>query len=615
MFKNHPRGLQVLFFTEMWERFGYYLMIGIFSLYMMGDLSGGGLGFDPLKKSVIYGNYIALVYLTPFIGGLLADRILGYRKAVMIGGVLMGLGYLGLSIPGDGPNFYASLALIITGNGFFKPNISTLVGNLYGEERYRALKDNGYSIFYMGINVGGFLCNFVAAILRNNFGWGYAFAAAGVGMFVGVTWFALGTRHLAAADVLKPAKPGDLPVSTILGIVFIPALLFGAAGWYLPTMLLGRPLISAGSPDVDAFVFACIPVAYYYYSLWKRQTGEDRVRVGALLPIFAVVVVFWAVFHQNGDALTEWAEKFTAREMPAAAVPACETIRLVQEVDTTPREVAVLDARDRPAVGPEGEPLKALGPDPYFRNVPKENWPPAGATQKLWSTELFQSVNPGFVVLLTPLLIGVFAWLRRRGREPSTAAKIAIGLLISALSTIPMILAATFSDNGAVKVSMGWLFLTYGIITVGELCLSPMGLSLVSKVSPPAYHGPDDGRLVPRDRDRQQARGSAVRPAPRLRTQAHRVRRELRPAARRRAAPVRAGRQAAADDGQVHAVGGAAGGDPPRRGRARAAERAVTAGRAGPDRPGRRCRSSLIPCRPPAREACRRWNRRRRRSR
>ena len=168
-----------LFFTEMWERFGYYLMLGIFFLYMT-DTARGGMGFGPARASDIVGTYLALVYLTPFMGGLLADRVLGYRRAIVLGGTLMGAGYIGLAIPGE-QAFWISLFLIIIGNGFFKPNISTVVGNLYTEEKFKLQKDAGYNIFYMGINIGAFVCNFVAAYLRNYYGWGYAFAAAGIG--------------------------------------------------------------------------------------------------------------------------------------------------------------------------------------------------------------------------------------------------------------------------------------------------------------------------------------------------------------------------------------------------------------------------------------------------
>ena len=331
MFKNHPRGLPVLFFAEMWERFGFYLMLGIFTLYMKAGADAAmpaksGLGLGPQQASDIYGTYIALVYLTPFVGGLLADRILGYRKAIIIGGLLMGLGYSGLAVSGYGPLFFLSLLLIILGNGLFKPNISTLVGNIYNNDRYREHKDAGFNIFYMGINIGAFACNFVAAYLRNTYGWGYAFLAGGIGMFVGVAWFIAGMRHTAEADVIKPVQPGDQPVGTILGQVFGPAALFAAAGWFLPALIAGPGATVFGTQSNDAFLFACLPITYFYFSLWRRSMGEDRERIGALLPIFGAVIAFWAIFHQNGDALTTWADRHTRREIPEFAVPLAEAV-------------------------------------------------------------------------------------------------------------------------------------------------------------------------------------------------------------------------------------------------------------------------------------------------
>jgi POT family proton-dependent oligopeptide transporter len=495
----------------MWERFGFYLMLGIFTLYMKAGADAAtpaksGLGLAPQDASDIYGTYIALVYLTPFIGGLLADRVLGYRKAIVIGGVLMGLGYSGLAVPGYGPLFFLSLLLIIVGNGLFKPNISTLVGNLYNNEQYRPFKDAGFNIFYMGINIGGFVCNFVAAYLRNTYGWGYAFLAAGVGMFIGVAWFLAGTRHIVEADVIKPAAPGDQPVGAILGQVFGPAAVFAAAGWFLPPLIGGPGTTVFGTASNDAFLFACIPVTYFYYSLWRRSQGEDRERIGALLPIFGAVIAFWAIFHQNGDALTTWADRYTRREIPEAAVPFAEAVGGVQRVDTGLRMVTVTDDHGNPVPGPDGEPRQELGPDPYFDNVPADQRPPppppacaaedgpaATAAEceqlqtKLVSTELFQSINGFFVILLTPFVVGFFAFLRRKRAEPSTPAKISLGLFITALSTLVMVAATFITHNGHEKGSALWLIGTYGVITLGELCLSPMGLSLVSKLSPARF--------------------------------------------------------------------------------------------------------------------------------
>ncbi|MCF8260366.1 MAG: peptide MFS transporter [Melioribacteraceae bacterium] len=479
MFKNHPKGLPVLFFTELWERFGFYLMLGIFTLYMIDP---DGMGFSDFKAADVYGTYLALVYLTPFLGGLLADRVLGYRLSITIGGALMGVGYIMLAIPGD-TVFFFSLGLIIIGNGFFKPNISTLVGNLYNDDRFRDYKDSGFNIFYMGINVGAFVCNFVAAYLRNQYGWGYAFAAAGIGMFLGLIWFWAGQKHVKEADVIKPTQPEDTPLPKLLGTIFIPALAAGFIGWIVPTLLFGEPIL--GSQSTDAFLFASLPIIYFYASLWIKAGEKDKRPIAALLAVMGVVIIFWAIFHQNGSALTIWAERYTDRTMPTVLEGFSDTFNLTQEVDTSPRVVPQLDAHGVPVTGDDGKIVTEIGPDPYFNNLAKENWPEEGKSLKLISTEIFQSINPFFVVVLTPVVVGFFNILRRRKKEPSTPGKIGWGMLITALSTVVMMIAVLASQNGEVKSSAFWLFLTYGVVTIGELCLSPMGLALVSKLSPP----------------------------------------------------------------------------------------------------------------------------------
>ncbi len=499
--KGHPKGLYVLFFTEMWERFGYYLMLGIFSLYMLDSLENGGMGFDGQKKSDIYGTYIGLVYLTPFIGGLLADRILGYRRSIFIGGTLMAAGYLGLSIRNE-MAFYISLLLIILGNGFFKPNISTLVGNLYNDPIYKDRKDAGYNIFYMGINIGAFICNFVAAYMRINFGWGYAFIAAGVGMIIGLVIFALGTSHVKQADVLKPAKPGDMPTGTILAITVLPMFVFGIIGYFIsgitgPQNPNGNIF---GTDTNDAFIFGCIPVLGFFIYLMFTSDKEDRAPISALLSVFACIVVFWAVFHQNGDALTVWAEDHSDREMPAAIAPLAQSVGMAQTVTHYPelswpedKFKAYLDSlKAQKESLPEGSDAsielgKKIGSleksRKYFRNLPDK--PEQGQNLLLVSTELYQSINPFWVVLLTPVVVGIFSILRTKKLEPSTPSKIAIGLFITALSALVMVMAVWSIDVETQKASSLWLIATYGVITVGELCLSPMGLSLVSKLSPP----------------------------------------------------------------------------------------------------------------------------------
>ncbi|HQU56112.1 MAG TPA: oligopeptide:H+ symporter, partial [Chitinophagaceae bacterium] len=269
---KHPRGLMVLFFTEMWERFGYYLMVGILLLYLT-DTTTGGKGFSTSMGADVVGTFIALVYLTPFIGGLIADRYLGYIKSIFIGGSLMAAGYIGLAVPGD-TAMYVSLGLIIIGNGFFKPNISTLLGIIYNKDELKPLKDNAYNIFYMGINIGALFCNFVAAYLRNTYGWGYAFAAAGVGIIIGLIWLALGLKHVKYADVKKPMEKGDMPISKIFGSVFLPMIVFAIIGWIIPGNFFG-------SDSNDAFMFACIPVIFFYFNLWRRGSPQDKKGIGA----------------------------------------------------------------------------------------------------------------------------------------------------------------------------------------------------------------------------------------------------------------------------------------------------------------------------------------------
>src|SRR6476660_5220365 len=226
---RHPKALYILFFTEMWERFAYYLMVGILLLYMI-DTKTGGKGFSEAVGADIVGSFIALVYLTPFIGGLIADRYLGYIRSIFLGGSLMAAGYLCLSLPGNTAMFI-SMALICIGNGFFKPNISTLLGNIYNREDLKPLKDNAYNIFYMGINIGAFFCNFVAAYLRNKYGWGYAFAAAGVGLIIGLIILASNLKHVKGGDIKKPVQAEDMSLGQNFGYVFLPALIAAVIGW------------------------------------------------------------------------------------------------------------------------------------------------------------------------------------------------------------------------------------------------------------------------------------------------------------------------------------------------------------------------------------------------
>ena len=474
MWSKHPRALPFLFFSEMWERFGYYLMIGIFTLYLKDVKTGYGM--TEAEAADLYGTFIALVFLTPFLGGLLADRYFGYRKSIIAGGLMMGLGYCLMAIH-NSTMLYTSMSLVIIGNGFFKPNISTLLGNVYTTPQHMQQKDEGYNIFYMGINVGAFICNFFGAALYIMLGWGYAFIAAGVGMIIGVIVFLAGTKHYAAYDIKKGVKEGDMSITRIILLILLPSVIAGFLGWLLPGTLFG-------SDSTDAFIFACVPVLYFYGSLYKKASTDEKRPIAALLAIFAVVIMFWAVFKQNGSALTTWADRYTDRSLEGITATTFDKLSLAQTIPYQKDSVALYDAQFR-LQKENGVVLKEFNYHPYFRNLPAAQTPPENSAVKVWATNLSQSINPGWVILLTPLIVAFFTWMRKRNAEPSTATKIAWGLFISGLSALVMVAAVYASNNGAEKAGMWWLVASYGVITLGELFLSPMGLSIVSKLSPP----------------------------------------------------------------------------------------------------------------------------------
>lgn len=483
MWKNHPKALPYLFLSEMWERFGYYLMIGIFTLYLK-DVEAG-FAMTEKESSDLYGTFIALVFLTPFLGGLIADRYLGYKKSIIIGGLLMGVGYFLMGVHNI-TVLYIAMTLVILGNGFFKPNISTLLGNFYSKAPYLDKKDEGYNIFYMGINIGAFVCNFFGAALKIALGWQWAFMAAGLGMFVGVLVFVLGSKHYHGYEEKKGVQQGDMPFSKILLYILLPSVGFGIIGWLLKGTASDTNPDSYifGSDSTDAFIFACIPVVAFYASLYFRAKAEDKRPIGALLAIFSVVILFWAVFKLNGSALNTWADRYTDREVSGSTQAVFSSLKLSQELDYKKDTVEKYDEQFR-LQKVDGAVQKEVAYPLYFRNVAAEKKPQDGATISVWATNLSQSINPGWVILLTPLVVAFFTWLHGRGKEPGTPTKIAFGLLISALSVLVMVAAVNAGGNGAEKVSVWWLIANYGIITIGELFLSPMGLSVVSKLSPP----------------------------------------------------------------------------------------------------------------------------------
>ncbi len=476
--RKHPKALPFLFLSEMWERFGYYLMIGIFTLYLKD--ANQGFEMSEAESASLYGTFIALVFFTPFIGGLLADRVLGYRLPIVIGGILMGVGYCMMGVHSF-PMLYSGMVLVIAGNGLFKPNISTLLGNLYNTDDYRDQKDEGYNIFYMGINVGAFVCNIVSAFLINKYGYSVAFVGAGVGMFVGVVVFLLGNKHYVTGDVKKVAVPGEKAWWIDLLIVVVPSVIFAVIGYFINGVPSETNEHSYLVKDdvTDAFLFACIPVIFFFgYVLFTSPKNERRV-VSAILVVCIAVIPFWAIFKQNGTVLNTWANNYTDREVPASIKSGLISMSLADTIryKKSDEPVQVLDKHFRKVEGEE-----AIAYPAYFKNDQKER--KEGEVVALFNTNIFQSVNPFWVIILTPLIVGIFRFLRHRKREPSIPIKFVLGLLITGLSCLVMVAAANASQNGEMKSSYWWFFAAYGVITVGELCLSPIGLSMVSKLSP-----------------------------------------------------------------------------------------------------------------------------------
>ncbi len=308
MAQKHPKGLYTLFFTEMWERLGFYLMVGILYLYII-DTERGGLGMSNASAGEIYGTYLAFVYFTPFLGGMIADRYLGFRRSVFIGGILMAAGYFSLGVRSM-PFFTLGLVLLCVGNGFFKPNISAMVGNLYeaGDSR----RDAGFNIFYMGINIGASVSALLAAPLRNLWSFNTAFIAAGVGLLVGTGILVFNWKKLAVADIQSEVGEDDFGMKQILMTILLPAGVFGAIGYFVGKQL--PFVIDSIGPVTFAFLIGMLPIMAYFAMLVKKAGPEERPGLAALIPVYVAGGAFFMILHLSGGLMTVFAENSTDRQ-------------------------------------------------------------------------------------------------------------------------------------------------------------------------------------------------------------------------------------------------------------------------------------------------------------
>ena len=403
-FLGHPVGLFVCFLTEMWERFSYYGMRALLIFYLTKHWE-----FSDASSYLIYGAYTSLVYIMPVFGGMLADQVLGSKKAVTYGAILLVLGHTGMTVESEVQIFYLSLALIISGVGFLKPNISTLVGALYEEGDPR--RDSGFTIFYMGINIGAFSATLLCGYLGETYGWAYGFGAAGIGMLFGLVIFLFGQPYLQGLA----GPPSNLYKEKNFGIsnenwAYISGILMVLVSWFLVQnqQLVGSLLGGFGAICIGGWLF---------YTLLKCPPIErDRLIVVGILILFSLM--FWALFEQAGSSLNILTDRGVDRSLLGWIVPA----------------------------------------------------------------SMFQSLNALFIFTLAPFFAMLWIALAKRNMEPSTPLKFAIGIIFVGLGFL--VLVAGMESSDGVQTAVIWIILIYLLHTLGELCLSPVGLSSVTKLSP-----------------------------------------------------------------------------------------------------------------------------------
>ena len=416
-FFGHPRGLSTLFFTEMWERFSYYGMRSLLILFMTAPVATGGLGFDTAIAGAVYGLYTSMVYMTSLPGGWIADRLIGQRRAVLYGGILIAAGHFGMAFPSVA-TFYLGLTLIVAGTGLLKGNVSVIVGGLYppGDTR----RDAGFSIFYMGINLGAFISPLICGYLGQRVNWHAGFACAGVGMLIGLVQYVYGAKYLGTAG-LYPA-PAESPAAAALlmkraqrwGGAALAVLAVLAGGMYAGAL----PIAAKQVADAAGYFLVIVTVVFFgWLFLGPDWTPSERKRLYASAVFFLAATLFWSEFEQAGSTLNLFADRATRTSILGWTFP----------------------------------------------------------------SSYFQSVQPLFIITFAPVFAWV--WMRLGRHEPSSPTKFGLGLLFVGSGFGLLVVASTLAAGG-VKVSPAWLILAYLLNTLGELSLSPVGLSAMTKLTP-----------------------------------------------------------------------------------------------------------------------------------
>jgi POT family proton-dependent oligopeptide transporter len=418
MFKDHPKGLMVLFFTEMWERFSYYGMRGILILYMVASIREGGFGMDDTTAAAVYGLYTALVYLLALPGGWFADRIVGQREAVYYGGVLIAAGNFSLAVPILRDVFFPlGLVLIVIGTGLLKPNVSAIVGDLYPEKD--AKRDAGFSIFYMGINIGAFFGPLVCGFLGETVNWHLGFLAAGIFMTLGLIQYKHNLKYFSDAGVLKVESVDEIDKakknlnSAVITLVLLALIIYLVHEFGIIEITL------QGMAAATGIIIVSLAFLYFLYVLiFGGLDFVEKRRVIVIFFLFIGAALFWSGFEQAGSSMNLFADRYTDRMFFDFEIPA--------------------------------------------------SW--------------FQSVGALLIIIFAPLFGAL--WVKLGTRNPSIPAKFGLGLILLGAGFMMLMWGSGFVSNDGPGVSPGWLISTYFLHTFGELCLSPVGLSSVTKLSP-----------------------------------------------------------------------------------------------------------------------------------
>ncbi|MEA3504772.1 MAG: peptide MFS transporter [Bacteroidota bacterium] len=489
MFKGHPKGLYVAFFANMGERFGFYTMMGILVFYLTSKF-----GLSESNAGLVYSIFYGSIYGLALVGGIMADRTKNYKGIIYIGLFTMLAGYVLMAIPGFGLVFtLVALFIIAFGNGLFKGNLQAVVGQLYDDPKYSHLRDSAFSVFYMGINVGALFAPSAASGIINWFIKSKGFVRNDAipslihKLQDGVITVAEKANLQTLADAASDTAVLDLNTFatdylSAYGTGFNYA--FGAAGITMMISLVVYSIFKKMLPDVKKAEEEKGKVV-------EMSKEETKQRMTALFLVFGVVIFFWMAFHQNGLTMSFFARDYTVQNVGPGTFLVFNIWSLLGIVIG----ILSLSTLFRPGASAKAKLISAVtviatGAFTYYSytNNPETN---------AFSPELFQHFNPTMIVLLTPIIVGLFAWLNKRGKEPTAPRKIGIGMIITAFGFLILVVGSLGldpfdvmqSDPSHARVGTGWLISTYFTLTVAELFLSPMGLSFVSKVSPPKYQG------------------------------------------------------------------------------------------------------------------------------